>query len=140
MSSSDYCFLTSIQISKEICKVLREQALSRQTYHKEARNSWDSPAFSNDAIRKRHYRIGLNLFNKCVPGAAGPGPSGPGWWAAGLSEQGRVCVHVGWSGRMTQAGPTPCRACSLGLRRGHGAGLRAEQGEGGRLVFNTDYS
>lgn len=43
---------------------LREQTLSKQTYHKEARSSWDSPAFSNDVIRKRHYRIGLNLFNK----------------------------------------------------------------------------
>lgn len=43
---------------------LREQSLSKQTYHKETRNSWDSPAFSNDVIRKRHYRIGLNLFNK----------------------------------------------------------------------------
>ncbi|XP_055366411.1 IQ motif and SEC7 domain-containing protein 1-like isoform X4 [Betta splendens] len=43
---------------------LREQALSKQTYHKETRNSWDSPIFSNDVIRKRHYRIGLNLFNK----------------------------------------------------------------------------
>ncbi|MGH0154490.1 UNVERIFIED_CONTAM: hypothetical protein FKN15_027609 [Acipenser sinensis] len=43
---------------------LREQTLSKQTYHKETRNSWDSPAFSNDLIRKRHYRIGLNLFNK----------------------------------------------------------------------------
>ncbi|XP_029357229.1 IQ motif and SEC7 domain-containing protein 1 isoform X1 [Echeneis naucrates] len=43
---------------------LREQMLSKQTYHKETRNSWDSPAFSNDIIRKRHYRIGLNLFNK----------------------------------------------------------------------------
>ncbi|XP_062871947.1 IQ motif and SEC7 domain-containing protein 1-like isoform X5 [Trichomycterus rosablanca] len=42
----------------------REQTLSKQTYHKETRNSWDSPAFSNDVIRKRHYRIGLNLFNK----------------------------------------------------------------------------
>lgn len=46
---------------------LREQTLSKQTYHKETRNSWDSPAFSNDVIRKRHYRIGLNLFNKYVP-------------------------------------------------------------------------
>ncbi|XP_057561570.1 IQ motif and SEC7 domain-containing protein 1 isoform X3 [Hippopotamus amphibius kiboko] len=45
---------------------LREQTLSKQTYHKETRNSWDSPAFSNDIIRKRHYRIGLNLFNNCV--------------------------------------------------------------------------
>uniref|UniRef100_A0A3B4AVC2 SEC7 domain-containing protein n=1 Tax=Periophthalmus magnuspinnatus TaxID=409849 RepID=A0A3B4AVC2_9GOBI len=43
---------------------LREQTLSKQTYHKETRNSWDSPIFSNDVIRKRHYRIGLNLFNK----------------------------------------------------------------------------
>uniref|UniRef100_A0A4W4F6E8 SEC7 domain-containing protein n=1 Tax=Electrophorus electricus TaxID=8005 RepID=A0A4W4F6E8_ELEEL len=43
---------------------VREQMLSKQTYHKETRNSWDSPAFSNDVIRKRHYRIGLNLFNK----------------------------------------------------------------------------
>ncbi|KAM4741299.1 IQ motif and SEC7 domain-containing protein 1 isoform 2-T2 [Anableps anableps] len=43
---------------------LREQTLSKQTYHKETRNSWDSPVFSNDIIRKRHYRIGLNLFNK----------------------------------------------------------------------------
>ncbi|XP_013990603.2 IQ motif and SEC7 domain-containing protein 1 isoform X2 [Salmo salar] len=43
---------------------LREQTLSKQTYHKETRNSWDSPVFSNDVIRKRHYRIGLNLFNK----------------------------------------------------------------------------
>uniref|UniRef100_H3BWN7 IQ motif and Sec7 domain ArfGEF 1 n=1 Tax=Tetraodon nigroviridis TaxID=99883 RepID=H3BWN7_TETNG len=43
---------------------LREQTLSKQTYHKETRNSWDSPIFSNDVLRKRHYRIGLNLFNK----------------------------------------------------------------------------
>ncbi|XP_007461306.1 PREDICTED: IQ motif and SEC7 domain-containing protein 1 isoform X2 [Lipotes vexillifer] len=43
---------------------LREQTLSKQTYHKETRNSWDSPTFSNDIIRRRHYRIGLNLFNK----------------------------------------------------------------------------
>ncbi|XP_067611718.1 IQ motif and SEC7 domain-containing protein 1 isoform X9 [Pseudorca crassidens] len=43
---------------------LREQTLSKQTYHKETRNSWDSPTFSNDVIRRRHYRIGLNLFNK----------------------------------------------------------------------------
>uniref|UniRef100_A0A8C7NTW9 IQ motif and Sec7 domain ArfGEF 1 n=1 Tax=Oncorhynchus mykiss TaxID=8022 RepID=A0A8C7NTW9_ONCMY len=42
----------------------REQTLRKQTYHKETRSSWDSPAFSNDIIRKRHYRIGLNLFNK----------------------------------------------------------------------------
>uniref|UniRef100_A0A8B9HEF7 IQ motif and Sec7 domain ArfGEF 1 n=1 Tax=Astyanax mexicanus TaxID=7994 RepID=A0A8B9HEF7_ASTMX len=45
---------------------VREQTLSKQTYHKETRNSWDSPAFSNDIIRKRYYRIGLNLFNKYV--------------------------------------------------------------------------
>ncbi|KAG8430284.1 hypothetical protein GDO86_018072 [Hymenochirus boettgeri] len=54
---------------------LREQTLSKQTYHKETRNSWDSPAFSNDVIRKRHYRIGLNLFNKfgCMLMAGLPG-------------------------------------------------------------------
>ncbi|KFO36370.1 IQ motif and SEC7 domain-containing protein 1 [Fukomys damarensis] len=47
------------------CRSLHtEETLSKQTYHKEARSSWDSPAFSNDVIRKRHYRIGLNLFNK----------------------------------------------------------------------------
>lgn len=45
---------------------LREQTLSKQTYHKETCNRWDSPVFSNDIIRKRHYRIGLNLFNKYV--------------------------------------------------------------------------
>ncbi|XP_077081179.1 IQ motif and SEC7 domain-containing protein 1-like isoform X5 [Siphateles boraxobius] len=38
--------------------------LSKQTYHKDTRNSWDSPAFSSDLMRKRQYRIGLNLFNK----------------------------------------------------------------------------
>ncbi|XP_061584171.1 IQ motif and SEC7 domain-containing protein 1 isoform X2 [Cololabis saira] len=43
---------------------LREQELSKKTYHKETPNSWDSPAFTNDIIRKRHYRIGLNFFNK----------------------------------------------------------------------------
>ncbi|XP_050951901.1 LOW QUALITY PROTEIN: IQ motif and Sec7 domain ArfGEF 1a [Labeo rohita] len=43
---------------------LREQSLSKQTYHKDTRNSWDSPAFSSDIMRKRQYRIGLNLFNK----------------------------------------------------------------------------
>ncbi len=41
-----------------------EQSLSKQTYHKDTRNSWDSPAFSS--MRKRQYRIGLNLFNKYV--------------------------------------------------------------------------
>lgn len=45
---------------------LREQSLSKQTYHKDTRNSWDSPAFSSDIMRKRQYRIGLNLFNKYV--------------------------------------------------------------------------
>ncbi|KAJ8384182.1 hypothetical protein AAFF_G00208000 [Aldrovandia affinis] len=43
---------------------VREKILTQQSYHKETRNSCDSPAFSNDIIRKRHYRIGLNLFNK----------------------------------------------------------------------------
>lgn len=43
---------------------LREQTLGKQTYHKEKCNSWDSLAFSSDVIRKRHYCIGLNLFNK----------------------------------------------------------------------------
>ncbi|XP_035239256.1 IQ motif and SEC7 domain-containing protein 1-like isoform X2 [Anguilla rostrata] len=42
----------------------REKILTQQSYQKETRNSCDSPAFSNDIIRKRHYRIGLNLFNK----------------------------------------------------------------------------
>lgn len=41
-------------------------SLSKQTYHKDTRNSWDSPAFSSDLMRKRQYRIGLNLFNKYV--------------------------------------------------------------------------
>ena len=27
-------------------------------------NSWDSPAFNNDVVQRRQYRIGLNLFNK----------------------------------------------------------------------------
>lgn len=45
---------------------LREQTLSKQTYHKETCSRWDSPVFSNDIVRKRHYRIGLNLFNKYV--------------------------------------------------------------------------
>ncbi|KAJ8333360.1 hypothetical protein SKAU_G00422560 [Synaphobranchus kaupii] len=42
----------------------RDRILTQQSYQKETRNSCDSPAFSNDIIRKRHYRIGLNLFNK----------------------------------------------------------------------------
>ncbi|KAL1249485.1 hypothetical protein QQF64_020490 [Cirrhinus molitorella] len=45
-------------------ETLREQSLSKQTYHKDTHNSWDSPAFSSDIMRKRQYRIGLNLFNK----------------------------------------------------------------------------
>lgn len=45
---------------------LRDQSLNKQTYHKDTRNSWDSPAFSSDITRKRQYRIGLNLFNKYV--------------------------------------------------------------------------
>lgn len=45
---------------------LRDQSLNKQTYHKDTRNSWDSPAFSSDMTRKRQYRIGLNLFNKYV--------------------------------------------------------------------------
>lgn len=43
-----------------------EQSLRKQMYHKDTRNSWDSPAFSSDIMRKRQYRIGLNLFNKYV--------------------------------------------------------------------------
>lgn len=43
---------------------MREKILTQQSYQKETRNSCDSPAFSNDFIRKRYYRIGLNLFNK----------------------------------------------------------------------------
>ncbi|XP_059397447.1 IQ motif and SEC7 domain-containing protein 1-like isoform X2 [Carassius carassius] len=43
---------------------LREQSLSKQTYHKDTRISWDSPALFSDIMRKRQYRIGLNLFNK----------------------------------------------------------------------------
>ncbi|XP_056588439.1 IQ motif and Sec7 domain ArfGEF 1a isoform X4 [Triplophysa dalaica] len=43
---------------------LRDQSLNKQTYHKDTRNSWDSPAFSSDFTRKRQYRIGLNLFNR----------------------------------------------------------------------------
>ncbi|KYO19261.1 IQ motif and SEC7 domain-containing protein 1 [Alligator mississippiensis] len=34
------------------------------TYQRETRHSWDSPAFSNDVVQRRQYRIGLNLFNK----------------------------------------------------------------------------
>nr|XP_032822427.1 IQ motif and SEC7 domain-containing protein 1-like isoform X1 [Petromyzon marinus] len=42
----------------------RDPALTRPGYHKDAQGGCDSPAFSNDIIRKRQYRIGLNLFNK----------------------------------------------------------------------------
>ncbi|XP_054636517.1 IQ motif and SEC7 domain-containing protein 2-like isoform X3 [Dunckerocampus dactyliophorus] len=38
--------------------------LSKQTYQRESRHSWDSPAFNNDVVQRRQYRIGLNLFNK----------------------------------------------------------------------------
>jgi hypothetical protein len=40
--------------------------LCKQTYQRETRHSWDSPAFNNDVVQRRHYRIGLNLFNKYV--------------------------------------------------------------------------
>uniref|UniRef100_H3DBV8 IQ motif and Sec7 domain ArfGEF 2 n=1 Tax=Tetraodon nigroviridis TaxID=99883 RepID=H3DBV8_TETNG len=36
----------------------------KQTYQRESRHSWDSPAFNNDVVQRRQYRIGLNLFNK----------------------------------------------------------------------------
>ncbi|TRY98590.1 hypothetical protein DNTS_005279, partial [Danionella cerebrum] len=39
-------------------------SLREQSYHRDSRQNCDSPAFSSDAMRKRHYRIGLNLFNK----------------------------------------------------------------------------
>ncbi|KAM9701198.1 LOW QUALITY PROTEIN: IQ motif and SEC7 domain-containing protein 2-like, partial [Menidia menidia] len=39
-------------------------ASGKPTYQRESRHSWDSPAFSNDVVQRRHYRIGLNLFNK----------------------------------------------------------------------------
>uniref|UniRef100_A0A671WXH5 IQ motif and Sec7 domain ArfGEF 2 n=1 Tax=Sparus aurata TaxID=8175 RepID=A0A671WXH5_SPAAU len=39
-------------------------ALGKQTYQRESRHSWDSPAFNNDVVQRRQYRIGLNLFNK----------------------------------------------------------------------------
>ncbi|XP_065103551.1 IQ motif and SEC7 domain-containing protein 1 isoform X3 [Paramisgurnus dabryanus] len=38
--------------------------LGKQTYQRESRHSWDSPAFNNDVVQRRQYRIGLNLFNK----------------------------------------------------------------------------
>lgn len=40
--------------------------LGKQTYQRESRHSWDSPAFNNDVVQRRQYRIGLNLFNKYV--------------------------------------------------------------------------
>ncbi|XP_077139960.1 IQ motif and SEC7 domain-containing protein 2 isoform X12 [Ranitomeya variabilis] len=45
---------------------LREppNTLCKQTYQRETRHSWDSPAFNNDVVQRRQYRIGLNLFNK----------------------------------------------------------------------------
>ncbi|CAL9702456.1 unnamed protein product [Knipowitschia caucasica] len=39
-------------------------AVSKMTYQRESRNNWDSPAFNNDVVQRRQYRIGLNLFNK----------------------------------------------------------------------------
>ncbi|XP_062454629.1 IQ motif and SEC7 domain-containing protein 2 [Rhea pennata] len=36
----------------------------KQTYQREPRQSWDSPALNNDVVQRRQYRIGLNLFNK----------------------------------------------------------------------------
>uniref|UniRef100_A0A3Q3WKB6 SEC7 domain-containing protein n=1 Tax=Mola mola TaxID=94237 RepID=A0A3Q3WKB6_MOLML len=38
--------------------------VGKQTYQRENRHSWDSPAFNNDVVQRRQYRIGLNLFNK----------------------------------------------------------------------------
>ncbi|XP_066566253.1 IQ motif and SEC7 domain-containing protein 2 [Amia ocellicauda] len=38
--------------------------MGKQTYQRESRHSWDSPAFNNDVVQRRQYRIGLNLFNK----------------------------------------------------------------------------
>ncbi|XP_062315755.1 IQ motif and SEC7 domain-containing protein 2-like isoform X2 [Osmerus eperlanus] len=38
--------------------------LGKQTYQRESRHSWDSPAFNDDVVQRRQYRIGLNLFNK----------------------------------------------------------------------------
>ncbi|XP_074536987.1 IQ motif and SEC7 domain-containing protein 1-like isoform X2 [Halichoeres trimaculatus] len=38
--------------------------LGKQTYQRESHHSWDSPAFNNDVVQRRQYRIGLNLFNK----------------------------------------------------------------------------
>uniref|UniRef100_A0A3P9N8Z8 IQ motif and Sec7 domain ArfGEF 2 n=1 Tax=Poecilia reticulata TaxID=8081 RepID=A0A3P9N8Z8_POERE len=38
--------------------------LGKQTYQRESRHNWDSPAFNNDVVQRRQYRIGLNLFNK----------------------------------------------------------------------------
>lgn len=39
-------------------------ASGKLTYQRENRNNWDSPAFNNDVVQRRQYRIGLNLFNK----------------------------------------------------------------------------
>uniref|UniRef100_A0A3B3ZSC4 SEC7 domain-containing protein n=1 Tax=Periophthalmus magnuspinnatus TaxID=409849 RepID=A0A3B3ZSC4_9GOBI len=38
--------------------------VGKMTYQRESRNNWDSPAFNNDVVQRRQYRIGLNLFNK----------------------------------------------------------------------------
>ncbi|CAJ1084330.1 IQ motif and SEC7 domain-containing protein 1-like isoform X2 [Xyrichtys novacula] len=38
--------------------------MGKQTYQRESHHSWDSPAFNNDVVQRRQYRIGLNLFNK----------------------------------------------------------------------------
>lgn len=48
--------------------------LCKQTYQRETRHSWDSPAFNNDVVQRRHYRIGLNLFNKYVLPLLAPSP------------------------------------------------------------------
>ncbi|XP_053706351.1 IQ motif and SEC7 domain-containing protein 2-like isoform X1 [Synchiropus splendidus] len=39
-------------------------SVGKQTYQRESHHSWDSPAFNNDVVQRRQYRIGLNLFNK----------------------------------------------------------------------------
>ncbi|XP_034027345.1 LOW QUALITY PROTEIN: IQ motif and SEC7 domain-containing protein 2-like [Thalassophryne amazonica] len=36
----------------------------KQTYQRENCHTWDSPAFNNDVVQRRQYRIGLNFFNK----------------------------------------------------------------------------
>ncbi|KAJ8259450.1 hypothetical protein GJAV_G00169400 [Gymnothorax javanicus] len=39
-------------------------SLGKQTYQRDTRHTYDSPAFNNDLVQRRQYRIGLNLFNK----------------------------------------------------------------------------